>query len=371
MTKKKTPTTKKLKKRQKVKKRCNNQENKLFFGRISKRKTIIALLLFGILLIVATYAWFSSALNVRIRTFRMAVDRNSGLTISLDAINYDSYVDITEDTILNNLVNTYPTNKSLWVGNGLVPVSSNGITNHNSPDFNIFTSEGVLYQRIDIDNGFIYTTERQETQRKKYSYYLAFDIFLRNETGSPVSDNLYFDRSTSITIAADANEEMQGLGNSIRVGIVKIDSATLDAPATAVQNLSCNNDCNAIIYEPNSRNHTNLSIERARKYNVNLVNGQRFPTYAVSRAGGPIFVANTVSGSPNIDPNYFTLQNTITEEDFSEPIFEIPNGITKARVYLWVEGQDIDSLETNSEGTDLDISISFVKDTEGYTTFNE
>ena len=72
-----------------------------------------------------------------------------------------------------------------------------------------------------------------------------------------------------------------------------------------------------------------------------------------------------------IDPNYFTLQNTITEEDFSEPIFEIPNGVTKARVYLWVEGQDIDSLETNSEGTDLDISISFVKDTEGYTTFNE
>ena len=164
---------------------------------------------------------------------------------------------------------------------------------------------------------------------------------------------------------------MQGLGNSVRVGIVKINSTSLDAPATTAQNLTCDNNCNAIIYEPNSRNHTALSIERASKYNVNLVNGERFPTYAVSRAGGPIFVANTVSGSPNIDLDYFTLQNTITEENFSNPLFQIPDGVTKARVYLWIEGQDIDSLETNSEGTDLDISISFVKDIEGYTTFNE
>ena len=361
----------KVKKRQNLKVNIKSNKDKVFFDKVSKRKTIIFLILLALLLIVATYAWFSSALNVRIRTFRMAVDRNSGLTISLDAINYDSYVEINEDTILNNLVNTYPTNKSLWVSNGLVPVSSNGITNHDSPDFNIFTSEGVLYQRRDPDNGFIYTTERVETERKKYSYYLAFDIFLRNETGSPISDNLYFDRYSYVNVSADANEEMQGLGNSVRVGIVKINSTSLDAPATTAQNLTCDNNCNAIIYEPNSRNHTALSIERASKYNVNLVNGERFPTYAVSRAGGPIFVANTVSGSPNIDLDYFTLQNTITEENFSNPLFQIPDGVTKARVYLWIEGQDIDSLETNSEGTDLDISISFVKDIEGYTTFNE
>lgn len=362
----------KLKKRQKIKVRDTKYDNKTrILGHINQKKTIVALVLFGILFITATYAWFSSSLNVKIRTFRMLVEQNSGLTISLDGINFDTSIEVSEDTIYTNLVNTYPNNTSQWSRNGLVPVSSNGITNNNSPVFNIFTSDGVLYRRNDKDNGFVYTIQREETGRKRYSYYLAFDVFFRNDTGSPVSDNLYFDYDTSITIASDTNEEMQGLGNSVRVGIVKINSTTLDAPVSTIQNLSCNNNCYSIIYEPNSRNHTALSIERARKYNVNLVNGERFPTYAFSKAGGPIFVANTVSGSPNLDLEYFTLQNTITEEDFNNPLFEIPNGITKARIYLWIEGQDIDSLETDSEGADLNVSLSFVKDTEGYEAFNE
>ena len=39
------------------------------------------------------------------------------------------------------------------------------------------------------------------------------------------------------------------------------------------------------------------------------------------------------------------------------------NSITKVRVYIWLEGQDIDSLETDSQGANLDVSIDFIKDT--------
>lgn len=347
------------------------KEKKKLRERINVKLTVILILLFGVLFIFAAYAWFSSSLNVRIRTFRMAVDRNSGLTISLDAINYDSYVEINEETLITNLNNLYPTHMSQWSINGLTPVSSNGITNPNSPQFNIFASDGVLYQRNDRDNGFIVTEQLVEDQVKRYSYYIAFDIFLRNETGSPVSDNLYLNRGALFALDDGSDEEMQGLANSVRFGIVKIGSTSLDATATEAQNLSCNNDCESIIYEPNSRNHTDLSIERAQKYNVSLVNGERFPTYAFSREGGPIFVRNTVSGSPNIDLNYFSLQETITDEDLGEPLFTIPNGVTKARIYLWIEGQDIDSLETNSAGADMNISVDFVKDTTGYDAFNE
>ena len=88
------------------------------------------------------------------------------------------------------------------------------------------------------------------------------------------------------------------------------------------------------------------------------------------KEGGPIYVKDNISGSPNLDLNYFRLQNTIHEEDFDRPLFEVPDGITKARIYLWVEGQDIDSLETDSEGADLYIDINFVKDRVGYETFN-
>ena len=61
------------------------------------------------------------------------------------------------------------------------------------------------------------------------------------------------------------------------------------------------------------------------------------------------------------------LQKTITENDFEKPLFDLPDGITKIRVYLWIEGQDIDSLETDSDGADLSISINFIKDTQGYS----
>ena len=50
----------------------------------------------------------------------------------------------------------------------------------------------------------------------------------------------------------------------------------------------------------------------------------------------------------------------------SEPMFQIPNGITKVRVYLWIEGQDIDALEVHSEGAPLNLSLDLEKDLAGY-----
>ena len=52
--------------------------------------SIVVIFFLGILLIFSTYAWFSTSLNVRIKTFNMIVTKNSGLSISFDAINYDS-----------------------------------------------------------------------------------------------------------------------------------------------------------------------------------------------------------------------------------------------------------------------------------------
>ena len=48
-----------------------------------------------------------------------------------------------------------------------------------------------------------------------------------------------------------------------------------------------------------------------------------------------------------------------------------PNGITKARIYIWIEGQDVDSIETDSEGAEVEIGIDFTKDTAGWDAFDE
>lgn len=331
--------------------------------------TIFVIFLSGVLLIMSTYAWFSTTLNVKVRNFNMVVSRNSGLSISFDAINYDSYVEISKRTLIDELVETYPNNTSQWAAVGLTPVSSNGINNPNDTTFDIYASGGVRYRNKKKDNGFINMALAREDERKAYNSYIAFDLFFKNVTGSPVNDNLYFDYGTEIIMEGEATEEMTGLVNSVRVGLVRIGSMPLDTNPTVLQNMTCNNDCRSIIFEPNSRLHSDLSIERAQKYGINLRNDERFPTYGAIKAGGPIYVKDAVSGSVNIDLQHFALQNTITEDDFGIPLFEIPNAVTKVRVYVWIEGQDIDSLETDSDGADLSISINFVKDTQGYTEF--
>ena len=332
----------------------------------NKKLMILLILVAGTLFLVSTYAWFTTNLNVRIRTFTMKVDNNSGLTISLDGVNFDTFLEISYDTLIKNLGQLYPGHTSQWVEDGLVPVSSNGITNHNNYYFNMFYSSGVKYRNLDKKDGLVITYLDSESESRAFNRYLAFDVFFKNDSDSPIPDNLYLDNISEISINGGASEEMVGLFNSLRIGIVKVGTVSKTSNANVVQNISCNNDCYSIIYEPRSTEHTDLSIERAVKYGINLQNGNYFDTYAYKQAGGPIIVDTTVSGSPYMDMNYFEKQETVTEEIYSSPLFSIPDGITKARIYVWIEGQDIDSLETDSKGAYLTLSLGFYKDTQGY-----
>lgn len=416
MPKKTTNTTKKstsVKKASTAKKTPARNRNTMHNARkvyIKNQKlnnllTLIVVFFFGVLLIFSTYAWLSTALNVKVRNFTMKVSQNSGLTISLDGIHFGSYVDISSEILIEQLVETYPTNTSQWAGAGMIPVSSPGIRDANSPRFDIYASGGVRYKGRTKENGFVTTQLAEEIGRTEFNRFIAFDIFLKNQTGSPVSDNLYLNNMTYIEMQADVDDgmfdddefddeddyeeeededdnsdglhdsedkntlEMRGLVNSIRLGFVKIGTVPIKSPVETIQNVECNNRCSAVIYEPHSTQHTTLSITRAQKFGVTLIDGERFPTYAFKTEGGPIYIKNAISGSPLLDPNYFVFQQTIKEEDFTRPIFELPDGITKIRVYLWVEGQDIDSLETNSHGAQLAVSIDLSKDTHGYTSF--
>lgn len=356
----------------KTKKKSSVTLNKVldYARNVNPRVTMAIIFVFGVLLIFSSYAWFSMNLNIKIKTFNMVVAKNSDLTISFDGINFDRSIEITKSNIYDNLGELYPNYLTQWPANGLIPVSSPGLPHSDTHKFDMFETNGVLYRRREKDRGFIRTSKAEENKPREFNYYLAFDIFVKNDTGSPSDDNFYLDSTTDLYAPGEIDEEMLGLVNSFRVGIVKVGSVGLDASVDAIQNIACNNNCQFLIYEPNSKYHTPLSIEKAKKYGVDLVDGQDFPTYAYHKEGGPIYVANTVSGSDSIDPEHFIVQETFTEEQIDDPIFTIPNGITKFRIYVWIEGQDIDSLETNSKGTEVEISLNFEKDTTGWTEYN-
>ena len=364
-------------------KKINNVKNmKILSNKKRNFLSVLVILFLGVLLTVSTYAWLSTNLNVKVRNFNMIVSQNSGLSISLDGVNFSTYVEISRDILIDELKRTYPNNTSQWSSNGLVPISSVGISDPNDPTFNFYSSVGVKYKDKEKKIGYLTTALMpEETSPKSFNRYIAFDLFLKNSTGSPTSDNLYLEPSTYLILdnqeEADSKEdiedleEMKGLVNSARFGIVKIGSVGLDASVNEIQNVNCNNNCQAIIFEPNSRVHTELSIERAMKYGLNLKDGEYFPTYAYINAIKGIKVEDTISGAANLDLNNFKLQDNLEEEDLENPIFQIPSGITKIRIYVWLEGQDIDSLETDSEGANISISIDFSKDTYGYNSYDE
>lgn len=333
------------------------------------KMTFLVILSFGTLFMVSSYAWFSTNLNVKVNMFQMSVRKNMGLSISLDGINFDTNVDISKEILIDELKNTYPNNTSQWSGAGLTPVSTNGIADSNQDRFDIYASSGVRYKNMDMSKGYFKTIKTTEYERNSISNYIAFDLFFKNDSGSPVSDNLYLEKSTVIELSEEVNEEMEGLFNSIRLGFIRIGDVPLNTEPSIIQNISCNNSCTSKIYEPNHTVHNSLSIERAQKHGVSLLDGEEFPTYGCIKAGGPIWVVDAVSGSPNLDYNYFRLQETFKYEELSNPLFELPSGITKVRMYLWIEGQDIDSLETDSQGAELDVSIDFIKDTAGYDEY--
>ena len=336
--------------------------------RKSKNFNVLILIAFvaGLLLIAATYAWFSSTLNAKVKIVNLVVSNDNGLSISFDGINFDQSIEISKEVLIDNLRGTYPNHTNQWPVLGLKPVSTIGIKSPNDEKFDFYMTSGVMYRDRAKRLGYLSTEKAVEDDSGVKNSFIAFDIFLRNKTGSPISDNLYLDQGTGIKIESGHTEEMEGLVNSMRIAFLKIGSVPLESSVPQRQNVGCNGRCEAVIYEPFSTNHTNMAIEKLKRYNINLFNGQYYPTYAMIHEVEEVELKNIVN-NPN-NPDFALQENRV---DFSRPLFQIPDGITKVRVYIWVEGQDVDSFETYSTGSDVSITLNFIKDTAGFDYYNE
>ncbi len=339
-----------------------------------KRLALMLIVTFfvGILLIISTYAWFSVSLNVKVKRFDVVVSSDSGLFISLDGINFSDSIELSVNSVITNLKNRYPTHTNQWALAGLWPVSSNGINHSNQDKFQVFAAS-FARKSAHTKERYMFTRLLSENQSGAASPFIAFDIFLKNVTGSPFSDNLYLDEGTSVTFSDDTEPEiietMEDVLNSIRFGFLKIGSVPLNSDIKTIQGIKCNNQCEFVIYEPNSAKHSNETIERIKeRYDYDLVDGEYLPTYGVIKAGSRLEFSRIIPTEDgykiDYDPEYFALQRTITS--FENSIFKIPNAITKMRIYVWIEGQDFDSLETNSDGASVNLVINFVKDLASY-----
>lgn len=98
--------------------------------------------------------------------------------------------------------------------------------------------------------------------------------------------------------------------------------------------------------------------------NVNIYDGEAFNTYKSNSMDYESYKAlEDKSTAKLVDFPYFTdTQKMITGTNRPQFMTLAPNSITKVRVYVWIEGQDIDNYDFASLGEEISINFGFTKE---------
>lgn len=255
--------------------------------------------------------------------------------------------------------------------------------------------------------------------------YVAFDLFIKNFSANAYyPDNnilneeaIYLTTDSEVVVGSTGVSDA-GIENSVRVAfaqIGRVNARTTDVDTiTGIkcepgENSTVTGICRtAQIWEPNDTQHvadaisyydtscrlrplaispaTNpTDITSASAYTLNshcatVANNNAKATYAIGRVieiadkvdvydgeeyNG--YTATTRTLYTDTEPLYAFDYFTDTEKDLAgmdRPAFMTlaPNSITKVRVYVWIEGQDIDNYDFSSIGKQINVGFGFTKE---------
>lgn len=301
-----------------------------------KRKKYLFVLIFltSILLATTSYAWFTASRLVTINMLNLHVAAEGGLEISADAVNWKSILEI--DDLINSNINYQ--NNTNQIPNWLLPMSTGGDVLNGK--LNLFKGQGTDA----FGTGYLLTASKA-IEKAGYgddndAGFVAFDIFLRTTTAKKIylttTAGVYYD-----------GIESKGIENAFRIAFLKEGTLSKDSSLSAIQNM--NNATNALIWEPNYDTHTESGVRNAME------------VYGISttKTGGSLLpydgVINEITSSDNIKlsdanasnyPSYFKAVNVDykTTTNFTQfvELFDLEKGVTKFRIYMWIEGQDVD-----------------------------
>ena len=335
--------------------------------RRSLRLTLLLLLLTAIILLSSSYAWFTANQTVTVSQLQVNVTAQNGLQISADGSVFSALIGkddlITASGTYSDLLNQLPVN--------LAPVSTGG---------NI--TEGKLDMYLGSVNANATTgkyeltatkeTEVNSTTTNATGNFLAFDIFLKVES------------ATNIEITANSGvratgAKSTGIENSARVAFVVQGTKPAGTDLTTIQQMNAGT---LYIWEPNYDTHTPAAISHAiGNYNKTLADfGQTtMPTTTVTGVDQiatdgvkaeittGILLPNTTAAAngtyfQTVTPTYTTASSfgTTGHETDSLPIFSLQAGITKIRVYCWIEGQDYDC-ENDASGGNIALDLQITR----------
>lgn len=334
---------------------------------------LLILLLFAILLIMSTYAWFTANRTVNIDSISLHVTTSSGLQISANGKDWKTVLDYQdikdaykEYTAARNQLpdNLAPTSTVLEEAEGKLKMFFGDINTDLEPTSATY-GKYLLTSKLQTDvNTYSSSGNLNDNGEYGSGYYFAFDIFLKDTAGA---DNLYMQGS----IKEDETKVQtvgKGLENAARIALIKGGfTADADTPSS-VQALSTVGG-DVVMWEPNADAHTDRGIENGESL------GWVTPGSLNATGNAPIAYDGVNQEVQNVELSAAT--NTHASGAFSRVTptwttnkddvvdLQMPSGLeagaTKYRVYMWIEGQDIDC-QNYASGTDLIYNLSFSLD---------
>lgn len=327
--------------------------------KVNLKSSILLLLVMAILLTSSTYAWFTANKTVRVSTLDVNVEAKNGLQISSDGTTWKTVLaneDISPDALYASGTGTYTSNKN-QIPETMEPVSTVG-------EIDTDGTMKMYYGSVlpDEDGDYALVATKETDKRGTTGKYIAFDVFLKVET------------TTSLMLTTNSKVEYvgeldKGLQNASRVAFCLEGTVPTGSDLADIQGLNSAVSHGAVgsttyIWEPNSDVHSAAAVANA-KDTYGITTSQTAADaieYWGIKAGfeESIKLAATHGDESDADiftkvaPDYVTAK---TQADNTN-IFTLNAGITKVRVYMWIEGQDVDC-ENSASGSDIAYSLEF------------
>jgi len=316
---------------------------------------LLLLLVTGSMLGTSTYAWFTSNKTVSVSEITVNVAAKNGIQISVDGTNWKSIISTTD---LVNASATYSgaVNQIPSEANSIQPVSTVG-TILDGGKMEMFVGDVPSNE----DGDYILTSKVSTEANGTSGDFIVFDMFLKSDQAV----DLDMTGSSGVT----ANGTDTGIKNASRVAFVIQGNVASDASVSEIQSLALTAGSTEGVYfwEPNYNVHNGTGIANARDtYGITITeNEETAVSYDGVKAAiestdnillGDATKATYPEKFETVEIDYLTKDTFAGDDAIS--VFSLPAGITKIRVYMWVEGQDVDC-ENNASGGNIDYSLQF------------
>lgn len=336
--------------------------------------SILLLILLLIVLIASTYAWFTANQTVTVDSVDVHIEAQNGLQISTNATDWKSLIentDITDKAYAGNK-NQLPTS--------MEPVSTVGDIDDATGFMKMYYGK-VESDKTDGFDKLTATAEAEPVAESATAKFVSFDVFLRVN-----SDTKLKMTSGSKVVMKDGSTD-KGIKQASRVAFCIEGNTPAGSDVATITGLKGAKSFldpakTVYIWEPNANLHTAAAVAHAKdNYNITTTTGgakKDIVTYAgIKQAfSTKTLLKDTYTAGANfstITPDYVTLANAngemlnadgsegTKEKPAEQKIFTLTAGITKVRVYMWIEGQDVDC-ENTASGTDISYNLQFTID---------